>query len=92
VKLATTSLSIVIDECSAGNTPLENESCRLLVNFMSKLKIPNETLYSWLTEKYQIYQKCSDLLLAYIAENWQNEPEQVGDYLVNKAGEDMKIL
>lgn len=59
---------------------------------MSKLKIPNEVLFSWLTEKCQIYQKASDFLLAYIAENWVSEPEQVGDYLVNKAGEDMKIL
>jgi len=55
IKLATSSLPAVIDKCSTGNTPLENESCRLLVNFMSKLKIPNEVLFSWLTEKNQIY-------------------------------------
>jgi hypothetical protein len=42
---------------------------------MSKLKIPNEVLFQWLTEKYQIYQKASDLLLQYIAENWASEPE-----------------
>lgn len=55
IQLSTQNLATVIDKCSAGSSPLENDSCRLLVNFMSKLKIPNETLYCWLTEKNQIY-------------------------------------
>lgn len=92
VELCSQKLASVIEKCSTGSSPLESDSCRLLVNFMSKLKIPNETLYSWLTDKNQIYQKSSDLLLTYIAENWQTEPEQVGEYIVNKAGEDMKVL
>jgi len=49
---------------------------------MSKLKIPNETLHEWLTSKYIVYQKTSDLLLGYIADNWQKEKVQVGEYLV----------
>jgi hypothetical protein len=55
IDLSAQNLAAVIDQSSAGSSPLENDSCRLLVNFMSKLKIPNETLYSWLTEKNHIY-------------------------------------
>ena len=59
---------------------------------MCKLRIKNEELVQWLTEKPLIYQRTSDLLLAYIAENWSKDPVFVGEYIVNKAGEDMRML
>jgi hypothetical protein len=55
------------------------------VKFLSKIVIPNQTLSEWLTIKPEIYQKTGDLLLAYIAENWNHERYQVGEYLVAKA-------
>ena len=58
---------------------------------MSKLCIPNELLYEWLTSQYQVYQRTSDLLLQYIADNWTKDRIQVGEYLVLKAGENMKM-
>lgn len=32
------------------------------------------------------------MLLAYIADNWSKEPIFVGEYIINKAGEDMRLL
>lgn len=32
------------------------------------------------------------MLLSYIAENWSKEPTFVGEYIINKAGEDMRLL
>lgn len=57
---------------------------------MSKLKIPNEILFKWLLNK--VYHKNSDLLLQYISDNWARENVYVGEYLVGKAGSDMKLL
>lgn len=53
----------VIESWIEGEVPAEIESSRLLVSFMSKLKIPNQILSRWLTVKNDVYQKNSDLLL-----------------------------
>jgi len=76
----------VIESWIEGDVPAEVESGRLLVSFMSKLKIPNEILSRWLTVKNDVYQKNSDLLLQYIADNWSRDKIHVGEYLVQKAG------
>ena len=82
----------VIESWIEGDVPSEVESSRLLVSFMSKLKIPNEVLSRWLTSKNDVYQKNSDLLLQYIAENWSRDKVHVGEYLVQKAGIQMELL
>ncbi len=82
----------VIESWIEGEVPAEVESSRLLVSFMSKLKIPNEVLSRWLTTKNDVYQKNSDLLLQYIADNWSRDKVHVGEYLVQKAGIQMELL
>ena len=82
----------MVEEWIKGVQPPEIESTRILVQFMCKLRIRNEELIGWLTEKTQIYQRTSDLLLAYIADNWSKDPIFVGEYIINKAGEDMRLL
>ena len=72
--------------------PPEIDSTRILIQFMCKLRVKNEELVQWLTEKSQIYQRASDLLLSYIADNWNKEPVYVGEYIISKAGEDMRLL
>lgn len=52
---------------------------------MAQLRIPNETLFSWLTGKSSVYQKTNDLLLKYIAENWIKDKVHLGEYLIQKA-------
>ena len=37
------------------DTPIANESARVLVKFLSKLEIPNDTLCDWLTHKPLLY-------------------------------------
>ena len=59
---------------------------------MCKLRLKNEELVQWLTENNTVYQRASDLILAYIADNWSKEPVYVGEYIINKAGEDMRLL
>ena len=81
-------LAKIVEEWLQGDTPLELESSRVLVKFLSKLEIPNQTLCEWLTVKYEVYQKTSDLLLSYIADNWLNEKLHLGEYLISKAAED----
>ena len=58
---------------------------------MCKLNVPNQMLYEWLTTKYQVYQKTSDLLLQFIADNWSRDRVQTGEYLIMKAGENMRM-
>lgn len=31
-------------------------------------------------------------MLNYIADNWSKDPTFVGEYIINKAGEDMRLL
>lgn len=64
------------------------ESSRVLVKFLTKLEIPNMVLCNWLTVKYEVYQKTNDLLLQYIADNWNHEKLKVGEYLIAKAAEE----
>lgn len=78
-------LTAVVEEWLQGDSPLELESSRVLVKFLSKLEIPNQTLCDWLTVKYEVYQKSNDLLLQYIADNWNHEKLRVGEYLITKA-------
>lgn len=81
-------LAAVVEEWLQGDTPLELESSRVLMKFLTKLEIPNQTLCNWITLKYEVYQKTSDLLLQYIADNWNHEKLQVGEYLISKASEE----
>ena len=92
MQLSSNTLGSVVEEWIKGVQPPEIESTRILVQFMCKLRIRNEELIGWLTEKTQIYQRTSDLLLAYIADNWSKDPIFVGEYIINKAGEDMRLL
>jgi hypothetical protein len=66
----------VIELWLAGDSPFENESARMLVKFMSRLRIPNDVVLEWVTQKSaaSVYHKCGDLLLQYIAEAW-SEPQ-----------------
>ncbi len=66
-------LATVVEEWLQGDTPMEMESSRVLIKFLSKLEIPNQVLCDWLTIKYEVYQKTNDLLLSYIADNWSHE-------------------
>lgn len=60
----------VIEEWLESDSPYENESARIIVKYLSKLSISNSVLLEWLTHKNVIYLKCSDILLAYISDNW----------------------
>lgn len=81
-------LCTVVEEWLQGDTPMEMESSRVMVKFLTKLEIPNQVLCDWLTVKYEVYQKTNDLLLSYIADNWSHEKLQVGEYLVAKAAQE----
>lgn len=81
-------LAAVVEEWLQGDTPLELESSRVLVKFISKLEIPNQTLCDWLTTKFEVYQKTNDLLLQYVAEYWNHDKLHVGEYLITKASEE----
>ena len=48
-------LCCVVEEWLQGETPLELESSRVIVKFLTKLEIPNETLCDWLTIKSEVY-------------------------------------
>lgn len=65
-----------------ADIPARTEQARMLVKFMSKLKIPNETLFEWLNCKDLIYQRTSDMLLQYIADNWTRDKVNIGEYLI----------
>jgi hypothetical protein len=78
-------LTTIVESWLQGETPMEMESSRVMVKFLSKLEIPNQVLCDWLTFKYEVYQKSNDLLLQYIADNWTHEKLQVGEYLIAKA-------
>lgn len=56
------------------------------------MSIPNEILSEWLTSKSEVYHKCTDILLKYIAENWIRDDTRVGDYLVEKTKENLDLL
>ena len=88
------------------DSPFENESGRVLVKFMSKLRIPNNVVLEWITQKSAtaVYHKCSDILLQYIADAWgepqeKEEPEpdrmegvlEGSSLVVPRAGEDQII-
>jgi hypothetical protein len=81
-------LCTVVEEWLQGDTPMEMESSRVMVKFLTKLEIPNQVLCDWLTVKSEVYQKTNDLLLSYIADNWTHEKLQVGEYLVAKAAQE----
>lgn len=55
IALSCSSLGKVVEEWVKGIQPPEIESTRIVVQFMCKLRIKNEELISWLTEKTQIY-------------------------------------
>ncbi|CDW71353.1 dna-dependent protein kinase catalytic subunit [Stylonychia lemnae] len=85
------SLPTIVEAWFDIDTPISNESARVLVKFLSKLEIPNETLCEWLTKKHLLYQKSSDLLLSYIAENWNHFKLNVGEYLIIKAKDEPSL-
>jgi hypothetical protein len=59
---------------------------------MSQLRIPNETLFNWLTSKSFVYQKTSDLLLKFISDNWVKDKVHLGEYLIQKAAKELHLL
>ena len=75
----------VVEYWMTRDSPSENEAARVLVFFLSKLAIPNAVLAEWLTAKHWVFQRTSDLLLAYITENWEHPELRVAQYLVAKA-------
>ena len=52
VSLSREQLGKVVETWTESSSPSDIESTRLLVQFMSKLCIPNELLYEWLTSQY----------------------------------------
>ena len=58
------------------------------MKFLTKLEIPNEILCDWLTIKFEVYQKTNDLLLQYVADNWNHDKLKVGEYLIAKTAEE----
>ena len=48
-------LGQVVEEWVKGVQPPEIESTRILVQFMCKLRVKNEQLVLWLTEKNSVY-------------------------------------
>lgn len=75
-----------------SDLPTHIESSRLLVSFMAQLRIPNGTLFNWLTSKSFVYQKTSDLLLTFISDNWIREKVHLGEYLIQKAASELTLL
>ena len=70
-------LKDIIELWLERDSPFENESARMLVKFMSKLKISNRVLLEWITQKTAMYHKCNDILLNYITEKWSElQPEE----------------
>ena len=55
IQLTSNNLGSVVEEWVKGDQPPEIESTRILVQFMCKLRVKNEELVSWLTEKTLIY-------------------------------------
>ena len=81
-----------IEEWIESDLPIYIESSRLLVSFMAQLRIPNETLFNWLTSKSFVFQKTSDLLLSFISDNWMKEKVHLGEYLIQKAAKELTLL
>jgi len=73
-KAAKKNLKDIIESWLESDSPFENESARVLVDFMRNLKISNRVLLEWITQKTAIYHKCNDILLNYITEKW-SEPQ-----------------
>lgn len=48
-------LTTIVESWLQGETPMEMESSRVMVKFLSKLEIPNQVLCDWLTFKYEVY-------------------------------------
>ena len=53
-----------------SDSPYENESAKILVKFVSKLRISNQVILEWITKKSVIYHKTSEIILDYIADNF----------------------
>jgi hypothetical protein len=81
-------LAAVVEAWLQGDTPIELESSRVLLKFLTRLEIPNQTLCDWLTVKFEVYQKTNDLLLQYVADNWNHPKLKVGEYLFTKAADE----
>jgi len=60
----------VIELWLESESPYENEQARVLLKFVSKLRISNDVLLEWITKRPAVYHQASDLLLEYIAEHW----------------------
>ena len=63
-------LQTVIEDWLESDSPYENEAARFLVKFLCKISISNQVLFEWITHKTSVYLKCSDIILAYITEQW----------------------
>lgn len=61
-----------------SHSPFENESGRVLVKYMSKLRISNKVVLEWVTQKgaAAVYHKCGEILLQYIVDNWALKQEE----------------
>ena len=60
----------VIELWLESESPYENEQARVLLKFVSKLRISNDVLLEWITKRPAVYHQASDVLLEYIAEHW----------------------
>lgn len=49
------SIKDVIEEWLESESPYENEQARVLVKFVSKLKISNDVLLEWITRRPTVY-------------------------------------
>ena len=67
----------------ASSSPFENDAGRLLVKYMSKLRIPPEVVLDWVTHKSSasVFHRCGDVVMDFICEAWTLPQEfaQVSD-------------
>ena len=76
----------VIEQWLESESPYENEQARVLLKFISKLRISNDVLLEWITRRPAVYHQASDILLEYIAEQWSKP--QMPDQEVSESEEE----
>jgi hypothetical protein len=69
----------IIENWLSSNSPFFNESARVLVKFIVKLRIPNKVVLEWIVSRNSnaVFHKCSEMIIDYIVEKWADpyDPE-----------------
>lgn len=62
----------IIENWLSSNSPFFNESARVLVKFIVKLRIPNKVVLEWIVSRNSnaVFHKCSEMIIDYIVEKW----------------------